>query len=73
MTLYMKNELHSGMRKMTNLKNSNQVPGLGTKIIDVERMRLIINRLRAGHTLLTHRFLMEGLPCLNVSCVTVMQ
>ena len=30
-----------GMRRMEYSKNSNQIPGLGKKMINVERMKLI--------------------------------
>ena len=41
MTLYMKIGTQSGMRNMSNLKKSNQIPRLGKKIIDAERMKLL--------------------------------
>ena len=37
---YMKNKTQSGMKKMTISKKSSQVPGHGTKILGVERMKL---------------------------------
>ena len=32
----------------------------------------VINRFRTGHTLLTHGYLMEGLP-MSVNCATIIQ
>ena len=57
----MRNGTKSEMKRMTISKKSNQIPSHGKKIIGVEKIKLI-NRLRAGHTLLTHGYLVEGLP-----------
>ena len=38
---YMRNGTQSGMRRMTSSEKSNQIPGRGRKIIDVERMKLL--------------------------------
>ena len=38
---YMRNGIQSGLRKMTNSRKSNQIPGHGKEIIDVERMKLL--------------------------------
>ena len=32
---------HSGMRRMTKSQKSNQIPGLGKKMIGVERTKLL--------------------------------
>ena len=38
---YMRNITQSGMKRMTNSKKPNQIPGHGKKIIDVVRMKLL--------------------------------
>ena len=50
MTSYIKKGTQSGMRKMTNLNKSNQMPNHGIKIIDVEITKLI----SAGSKLALH-------------------
>ena len=38
----MRNGTHILMRIMTNSNKSNQIPGHGNKIVDVERMKLLL-------------------------------
>ena len=38
---YMRNGTHNGMRRMKNSNKSNQIPGHGLKIIDVEKINLL--------------------------------
>ena len=45
MTPYMKDITQSGMRKMTNINKSSQIPVLGNKVIDAERMKLLGSEL----------------------------
>ena len=39
MMSYIRNGTQSGMRRMISSKKSNQIPGNGKKILDVERMK----------------------------------
>ena len=39
---YIRNGILIGMGRMTNSKKSNQIPGHGKRMIDVERMELLL-------------------------------
>ena len=38
---YIRNRVLSGLRRLTNSKISNEIPGHGKKMIDVKRMKLL--------------------------------
>ena len=59
---YIRNETQSGMRRMTNSKKSNQLPGHEKKNDRCIKDEAVINRLKADHTSLNNGHLMEDLP-----------
>ena len=46
---------------MTKSKKSNQIPGIGMQNNRCREDETFISRLRTGHILLTHGYMMEGL------------
>ena len=68
----MRNGTQSGMRRMTTQKIKPNCHPWKEKN-RCRKNETVINKLSAGHTILAHGYLMEGFPCLNVSCITVLK
>ena len=61
MLSYIKNEIQSGLRRVTNSKKSHQKPGHEKKDI-CRKDETVISRVKADHALLNNGYLMENPP-----------